>query len=784
MCNRNMSFVMKMTFILRCLMVFSLFWSMAVNVPQAVAQSISADTRLIGKNNNSDSSESDNGGIVFFDFTPIEIEEVEIEKVKIEEVEIERVKIEEIKIETIDKELISIDDEIVLLAEKNFKDVYGKDFDLKKFLIDLGVGTTCVVICASLSVAGGPVGTYFGVVISDGIISSTIIMAAIEGGIEAYKAYEEGGDISYIAGHTLNGLANGAKWGAILAPVDTAYSGIKYLRATSKLKALKGFESISRQEEAKLVQQFPSIYKSLEGVDLKNTYQVKSAYKKWLSQSKEYKFSEELFLKIGKNRSKISSIIKELKVPRIYKAVEQAELESQRTAFLKAAGFSGKSGEEFIRKIQSGKIVSVAKTDYIQKNLSEFIDLFGPKLTKQFLDNCLKNELGEELFVFLQSNIAKPDVFVLMLEKFPKKDIAKIFGENNVVSAVKNLYPVHLTDSLFTQRELFYTLSKIDNLSERTTVLRNIINGNIKNLSQIPLPKKVKIAVPDLHRLATGIKDMKLHSAYSLAEDIAKEMVSLKRAIPPAVAEDIISNGLSKEQIINNYGKKIYKRLLSEQDDVSFLVFGKLATNTKLIREMTTDILKSKNIDEKVIEKILSGKDIGTWGITEKKQAEIANTVIEYYKASNLSAKTIDARIIELGEVRGKFADRSRWTKCLGQGVMDRINISEAGESMETAGKINASYIRKKYGEIYMNKSGFPVFDKYSIARVVVDNLTGKGKDISLANKMFYGSGGKLGGYTWHHLEDGRTLILIPTELHEAYRHTGGASLLRNCAGK
>lgn len=767
-----------------CLIPFSLFWSMAVSVPQAVAQSISADTRLLAKNNNANSSEFDDDSIIPFDFSPIEIKELEIKDLEIEELKIKHLEIKNIEIITIDQQWVSIDDELVLLAEKNFKDVYGEDFDLKKFLVDLGVGTTCVIICVTLSAAGGPVGTYFGAVISDGIINSTIIMAAIEGGIEAYKAYKEGGNITSIAGHTLNGLASGAKWGAILAPIDTAYAGIQYIRATSELKALKGFESISRQEEAKLLQQFPSIYKSLEGVDLKNTYQVKSAYKKWISQTKEHKFSEELFLKIGKNRSKISSIIKELKVPRIHQALEQTELESQRTAFLKAAGFSGKSGEEFIRKIQSSKIVSVAKTDYIQKNLSEFINLFGPKLTGPFLKNCLKNELGEELFVFLQSNIAKPDIFALMLEKFPKKDIAKIFGENNVVSAVKNLYPVHLTDFLFTQRELFYSLSKINNLPERTFVLREIINGNIKNLSQIPLPKKVKIAVPDLHRLATGIKDMKLRSAYPLAEDIAKEMVSLKRAIPPAVAEDIISNGLSKEQIINKYGKKIYQQLLSEQDDVSFLVFGKLATNTKLIREMTTDILKSKNIDEKVIEKILSGKGIETWGIAEKKQAEIANTVIEYYKASSLPAQTIDKRLIELGEVRGKFADRSRWTKCLGQGVMNRINISEAGESMETAGKINASYIRKKYGEIYMNKSGFPVFDKYSIARVVVDNLTGEGTDISLANKMFYGSGGKLGGYTWHHLEDGRTLILIPTELHEAYRHTGGASLLRNCTGK
>lgn len=34
-------------------------------------------------------------------------------------------------------------------------------------------------------------------------------------------------------------------------------------------------------------------------------------------------------------------------------------------------------------------------------------------------------------------------------------------------------------------------------------------------------------------------------------------------------------------------------------------------------------------------------------------------------------------------------------------------------------------------------------------------------------------------GYTWHHVEDGKTMMLVPTDLHQAVRHTGGAALLR-----
>ncbi|MFR3730496.1 HNH endonuclease [Lacrimispora sp.] len=34
-------------------------------------------------------------------------------------------------------------------------------------------------------------------------------------------------------------------------------------------------------------------------------------------------------------------------------------------------------------------------------------------------------------------------------------------------------------------------------------------------------------------------------------------------------------------------------------------------------------------------------------------------------------------------------------------------------------------------------------------------------------------------GFTWHHVEDGKTMMLVPTDLHSAVRHTGGASLIR-----
>ncbi len=33
--------------------------------------------------------------------------------------------------------------------------------------------------------------------------------------------------------------------------------------------------------------------------------------------------------------------------------------------------------------------------------------------------------------------------------------------------------------------------------------------------------------------------------------------------------------------------------------------------------------------------------------------------------------------------------------------------------------------------------------------------------------------------YTWHHLHDGKTMILVPTDLHNFVKHNGGDSITR-----
>jgi hypothetical protein len=85
---------------------------------------------------------------------------------------------------------------------------------------------------------------------------------------------------------------------------------------------------------------------------------------------------------------------------------------------------------------------------------------------------------------------------------------------------------------------------------------------------------------------------------------------------------------------------------------------------------------------------------------------------------------------------------------------------------------------------VTINGKAFNVttFSPYAKAKVEVKNLKGNHyHDYRAANKAI-GLGNSTkppAGYTWHHVEDGKTMMLVPRDLHRAVKHTGGASLIK-----
>lgn len=53
--------------------------------------------------------------------------------------------------------------------------------------------------------------------------------------------------------------------------------------------------------------------------------------------------------------------------------------------------------------------------------------------------------------------------------------------------------------------------------------------------------------------------------------------------------------------------------------------------------------------------------------------------------------------------------------------------------------------------------------------------------DFRAANEAIGRNGSKAPtGYTWHHIEDGEHMLLVRTDVHSNFPHTGGASIVRN----
>lgn len=90
-------------------------------------------------------------------------------------------------------------------------------------------------------------------------------------------------------------------------------------------------------------------------------------------------------------------------------------------------------------------------------------------------------------------------------------------------------------------------------------------------------------------------------------------------------------------------------------------------------------------------------------------------------------------------------------------------------------------------------EQGFPDFSEHAEAELEIDGLTGNYEtDADVANELLKNdplaaerypelkNGETPEGMVWHHVEDGRTMQLIPRDIHNKVRHTGGSAVIRN----
>lgn len=130
-------------------------------------------------------------------------------------------------------------------------------------------------------------------------------------------------------------------------------------------------------------------------------------------------------------------------------------------------------------------------------------------------------------------------------------------------------------------------------------------------------------------------------------------------------------------------------------------------------------------------------------------------------------------------------------------GVVDNNTVeddSEELEEIETQNPINSKYandiftfdseeepeLSENYPEgVRFDADGYPDFSPYAIEEVEIDMKGNYTTDYDDANKAA-GLAQKPEGYTWHHHQDGKTMLLVPTDLHSAVKHTGGVSVIKH----
>ena len=715
-------------------------------------------------------------------FNDIVVNDIEIENIDVEDIVVNCVEVK--SIEFYEMEVVAINDEFVTLAHENFVSYYGVDFDLGQFLKDVAIGSTVVLVYVTLTTVGGPVGTFFGaVVVSEISKSALLIGAAIDAAVSAYKAYEEGGDASYIVGHMLNGVADGYRWGAMLAPITGVPSGIKALRATKAIMKLLPTQEISEKAASSLIKKFADIIRKSSSLKDYSDDALKKLYKEMAGELPE-EITEELFIQAIKNKSAITTIIRQFNPFNVSSEVTKA-LQQE---FWEKAGKSHiteQAGKEIINGIKDKSIKSLndigdeSIAKYIKENMYSFVQCYGKSLSNDFIDSCLKDAIGDGSYAILKEVVTQKSGYIRLVEKMGLEATNAMLERPDKLILISLRFGSDNLSNLRYAKQIYSQLSRGVDVSDEKYVLEivdGIINKTYKNLDAV---KNINATVADnlvnsREAVSVMLSNMKLKKSSSeLMDSIVTEGL-VQLGIDEKVANDIVTNRLSKAQIIDAYGKNVYEELLSQPCLMLDNLSVQASVNYSLIKDILEDTLASRGIKSDAIEKILNGTSLNDWGLSNSQIADVGSVVAEYYRIAD--STTYDNYVKEYAEARGKNI-----SAFLAEYKEDytMTNARFAGGIMEPSG-VNAEFIKMKYGDIYMTDYGFAVFDKYAVARIEISDLTGiDNDDIAMANIIHHGIRDNIKGYTWHHLEDGKTLILIPTELHEAYKHTGGAALLR-----
>ncbi len=165
--------------------------------------------------------------------------------------------------------------------------------------------------------------------------------------------------------------------------------------------------------------------------------------------------------------------------------------------------------------------------------------------------------------------------------------------------------------------------------------------------------------------------------------------------------------------------------------------------------------------------------------IPDSMVASSSNGVISAQRVTSSSSVSSRTSMAKPGNVNGVDLDKSRVRP-----INNRKPInSEYANSVYPLDKLPEELRRKYPHSVPFTGTGHPDFSRYAIKKVKIQ-MTGKDWiDFPAADKMA-GFDKKPSGFTWHHHHDGETMLLVPFELHDAVKHTGGRAIIKDRGNK
>ena len=319
---------------------------------------------------------------------------------------------------------------------------------------------------------------------------------------------------------------------------------------------------------------------------------------------------------------------------------------------------------------------------------------------------------------------------------------------------------------------------KMVDASQLAIVIENLFNGSVNSSDDI-LALLNEESASIVYRnftygevLISTIQKMNIPNSNNLIKNI--QVISIASKLNNTidgykmidVVADVINNKLTYEEIIDKYSYKVYYNFVEHGDlIISKMLISQDSDLTELITKLSIDSFNkainegSTSITKEMFDSIIGGTPLNQIsGLTNDMIIDNYSYLFNYAKSSNLD--DLLSQVIEA---------RSNYFYSLGI-VENTLNQEYAGKTFTTI-----------LGDVVeFTSNGHVVLDNYAIAAVTLELTGDSSKDIAKANMLFFGTSIGPQGYTWHHLEDGRTLILVPTSVHENVKHTGGAHYLRN----